>query len=653
MNSRDIATSVPQGVFAAAAFALTLVGAWYLFLPATSGPFVFDDFPNLANLTQLGGAINRESLGQYLAAFTGSPGRPLAALSFLIEDSAWPTDPEAFKRNNVLWHLLCGVLVFALSVRLARTSPRTAPNAIAIGLLTMAAWVIHPMQLSGTMLVVQRMNILSGIFVLAGLLMYASLLQGGDRPGLLRVIACGTALGASAILALLCKENGVLIFAYATVLNATLLRSDVLRFDARARRLLVAGCAAPIVALGVAAFLARTQIGHGYLNRTFTLGERLLTESRILLDYLHSILLPRIGGQGVFHDDYPISRSLLQPPATALAVAAIAALLLLGWRTRKSAPLLAFAIGWFFGGHLIESTVWPLELYFEHRNYLPMIGPLFAVAAWAGSRASRYRRTAWMLCAAWLGLAAALTAVNARTWGDRGSLATVWRQESPQSVRAVQMLAGYHYERGERAEARRVLVEGSRRIPDATELAMQVVLLDCYTRGITPSQYRAMLSLARYMRFSHIVPEIAGHFGEEDRGNRCKGTLPENGFIRLGEALAANPRVRRNGSGLAHLYVEMSKQSAHDRDLNATIHYLDAAFAASRNPMIARNQAIYLLSAGLPEDAMRYLTISEQTPQPRFKAWLRDLPAMNRGLWRSAHRMQQAQAAASENPSRH
>jgi hypothetical protein len=104
----------------------------------------------------------------------------------------------------------------------------------------------------------------------------------------------------------------------------------------------------------------------------------------------------------------------------------------------------------------------------------------------------------------------------------------------------------------------------------------------------------------------------------------------------------ANPAIQRNRGAMANLYVELSKQAAHDGDLNATIADLDAAFAAGHNPLVARNQAIYLLTAGLPGPAMEYLKLSEEAPQPRFKAWLLDLPAMNRRLWRSARRMQDA-----------
>ena len=54
----------------------------------------------------------------------------------------------------------------------------------------------------------------------------------------------------------------------------------------------------------------------------------------------------------------------------------IAFALLLVWRWGR---YLAFGIAWFLVGHSIESTVFSLELYFEHRNYFPGVG-LFLLA---------------------------------------------------------------------------------------------------------------------------------------------------------------------------------------------------------------------------------------------------------------------------------
>jgi tetratricopeptide (TPR) repeat protein len=47
------------------------------------------------------------------------------------------------------------------------------------------------------------------------------------------------------------------------------------------------------------------------------------------------------------------------------------------WIYRKKFPVFAWAVAWFLIAHLIESTIIPLEIIFEHRMYLPSIGLSF------------------------------------------------------------------------------------------------------------------------------------------------------------------------------------------------------------------------------------------------------------------------------------
>jgi hypothetical protein len=54
-------------------------------------------------------------------------------------------------------------------------------------------------------------------------------------------------------------------------------------------------------------------------------------------------------------------------------------LLILSILWRKRFPIVAFAVLWFLVGHSLESTVFPLEIIHEHRNYLPALGPLLAL----------------------------------------------------------------------------------------------------------------------------------------------------------------------------------------------------------------------------------------------------------------------------------
>lgn len=610
-----------------------------VFWPATHGPFIFDDFPNLQNLAQLEGTLDRDHLGQYLTAFNGNPGRPLSALSFVIEDSAWPSAPLAFKRDNLLLHLLAGVLIFALSRRMGRLVPSTAASSDVIALAATAMWLLHPIQLSATMLVVQRMNILSTIFVLVGLIGYLKSLAVTSLPPLQRVALAGASLAISAVLAILCKENGILIFAYAVVLNLTVLRRDIAELAPPARRLLLAGTALPMLLVGAAAVSNFGDILASYRGRDFTMLERLMTQSRILVDYLRNIYLPRIGGQGLFHDGYPISHGLLSPPTTLLCTLLIVGLIIAAWRMRIRWPLFALAVFWFFAGHLIESTIVPLELYFEHRNYLPMFGPLFAIAAGVASIASRYRRVAWVLLGLWLTMITGLTAVNARTWGDRGVQATVWYRENPNSTRAVEMLASYQLDSGDFAGARRTLQEGLARIPAATELSMQTTLLDCFTVGITRPQWNDLLALSARVHYTAIVPDLVSRFGLEQRSGRCHGTMADGDFLRLSQVIIHNPDVAWRSDAMAFIYYEMFRQAAFERDLQKVMEYMDASYAYKANPLVPHNQALYLLTAGLPDDAMRYLRISEATPQPWIKRKLLDIKALNEPLWGSAREM--------------
>ncbi|MGC2165902.1 MAG: tetratricopeptide repeat protein, partial [Gallionella sp.] len=105
----------------------------------------------------------------------------------------------------------------------------------------------------------------------------------------------------------------------------------------------------------------------------------LLTEARVLLFYMWQILLPSNAQLGLYHDDFAISRGWLQPFSTMLAVIGIAGFFAVAFLLRKKAPLVAFGLLFFLAGHTLESTIFPLEIAHEHRNYLPMYGIVLVV----------------------------------------------------------------------------------------------------------------------------------------------------------------------------------------------------------------------------------------------------------------------------------
>lgn len=670
-----------------------LVLAYSLLAPGIGGPFVFDDFPNLQNLREVGDSFTRESIGRYLAAWQGNPGRPLAALSFLIEDHAWPTDPAAFKRNNLLWHLLVGLGIFALTRRLVRLalSHRAAPidanyaSAIAvdgshtpvgaghardqdartnhataiaedggrghgpllqrpaenetapltqhprstlpdwIALAVLALWLVHPLQLSAAFLVVQRMTILANGLMVAGLLIYLRLICDSRAADLRTALLALAALGGFGALAFLAKENGPLIFVYATALNLTLLAPALARFDSGPRRLIWAGTLGMTVLLVAALLWQVRDPAAAYAMRDFTLGERLLSEARILWQYLQGILLPKLGSGGIYHDDFLVSRSVLQPWITLPAVTAWATALLFALVQPRRFPLASFAVLWFAAGHLIESTFIPLELYFEHRNYLAMLGPLLAVTTWltmAGGDIKWPLRIALVL---WIALTAGIGHQGARTWGDALGLAENWVKERPASVRAWQHLAVTYAGSGDYEFALSTLGNARKTIPEASEFAFQMAPLACASGYATAQSIDALIDEAKEARWASNVTDAVRALRYQMRNPMCSSALTPKRYRTLIATLLANPAYLRRAESVAHLNYELAWMHLDIGQPAQSLPAFAASFAAKPDPQVALNMAEVNLLLERPAEAMRALDLAENAQQPAFKQWLHDV----------------------------
>ena len=304
-------------------------------------------------------------------------------------------------------------------------------------------------------------------------------------------------------------------------------------------------------------------------------------------------------------------------------------------------------------GHLLESTVIALELYFEHRNYVPMIGPLFAVTYWLSGITVRYRTVAVAALAVWLGLAAGLTYFNAGIWGDRGRLALTWLKESPNSVRAAQMAASYYNDLGNQQEARRILDDGYARLPHHPGLRFQRVLLDCFERGVAADDWKGLLRLAETVHNSRTIPDLVSVCRRQALEGRCHGTLSIDDVRALIAALLKNPAYARPQDMLGMLHYELSTFELSERDLDGLIHELDLAHEHRANPMVLREAAIHLLRAGLPDTALEYLDRSDRTPMPWIKSALLDIRTLNMPLRRSVEQMRKVQGdAATQAPKR-
>lgn len=420
------------------------------------GPFLLDDFGNLADV---GAWLDGERSWQstILNNRSGIGGRPLSMASFVLDAALWGKDVWHFKLTNLLLHLGCGIIAWRLLRRLIARDPDLSRHAAWLPLLLALVWLALPIHASSVLYVVQRMTILSALFVLLALWLYMAArewIEVGDGRGPVALL-----LGVPALtgVAFFSKENGALVPLLALAIEIGYFR----RQPRQQRSWSVRSFFCLLLAVPAALFVLRTALNPqwvlgGYELREFSFTERLLTQPRILWDYVGSILLPHGPSLGLFHDNYPKSTSLLSPWTTLVAMAAWVASVIVAWYLRRGHPAILTGLLVFLAGHAMESSVFALELYFEHRNYLPSIGILLATAGTCSALLGLlpkptpiFRFTLVVTTLAVVAVLIAATHGRARVWS---SLSTLYAQElryNPDSPRLQSFLAGHAIRAGD------------------------------------------------------------------------------------------------------------------------------------------------------------------------------------------------------------
>lgn len=466
--------------------AIAIAAYW----PGLSGDFLFDDFANLNALGRYGGVSDWDGLLRYVTSGIADPtGRPVSMLSFLIDARDWPAEPLAFKRTNLALHVLNGALLYAVLAALGGKVVK-AQRARTAALLGAAIWLLHPLWASTVLYVVQRHAMLATFFVLAGILAWVRSRAAFERGN----VALGwswavVAIPVFGLLAGLSKANGFLLPLLLSTLHLTVLRAGGATEERRSvvhARLAAVGFVwlPSILLLASLAYQGWEWAGRVDTARPWSLAERLLSQPRALVDYLHHLAVPGLDARGIFADDFVVSTGWWQPATTVPAILLIAALILFAWRWRLRQPVLSGALLFFFAGHAMESTVIPLELYFEHRNYLPA-ALLFWPLALALSKPGRYRGYALAAGCALVALCALLVSVQARLWGDTAALSRAWAAASPDSPRAQTFAASIDAAAGRDQDAMARLEPLLAAHPDELQYALTLLDLHC-RRGSAP-----------------------------------------------------------------------------------------------------------------------------------------------------------------------
>lgn len=456
-------------ILPALAFALLSTALFLIYLPALNAGFLFDSEQTLSGLAQADDTLS--SLNYVTQGEAGPLGRPIALASFLLNKDDWPGNPAGIRTINVLVHI---VNFFLLTLLVAKTGSLRgqSPSKIwEIAFFVGAIWAFMPLLATSNLLSSQRMTTLSATFTLASLIGFVSGLNWLDKRRTRAAIYISLSLAVGTALAMLSKENGVLTPVYALALLILIPASKQ-----PPRGWTCTFLIAPTLA--IVGYLLWITSPDNFANRAFSLSERLLTQPIILWEYLGRALLPSASKLGPFHDDHPFFSSLSAPQALAAASAWLG-MVAVAIKYRQRAPWLSFSVAWFLGGHLVESTSVSLELYFEHRNYLPIIGPVYALVATINRGLSSSPLLARLVLVAYIMATGFVLWLTTSLWGQPYTAALEWHKSHPRSVRANQFLVQQYLSNGQGGFASIIINNTYLNNPHSLDLALQRVLISC------------------------------------------------------------------------------------------------------------------------------------------------------------------------------
>lgn len=574
---------------------LTLIGIGaFISFQAFHGPLVHDSTKLFALERIL--AEHPDNPILHTPAFGNQfPGRILSMASFV--SNVWmdgEVSARSLKITNFFIHVIVGLLLFFLARRLALVGGyEKQASWLALGVA--ALWVLAPINLASAWYAVQRMAQLSAMFVAVGLLAYIALRQDTSRKRWLWVWLPGVL--AALVLATASKENGLLLIPMLLLVEAIFFRFAGWSSARNITRSLVI-----LVFFGFAVLALLVAAGSvDYSHLPYTMTERLLTQPRVIFIYLQQIILPFGNDPGVI---FPvrISTNILSPWTTLPAIAGILALVGLAvtlWR--RGHLLAAFGILFFFVGHLMESTVFPLEPAYLHRNYLPSFGIYLVLTSGGFELARRGLGKLVLFVFSLLLILFVLTAwAKAAAWQSEARYHEATYRHHPDSIRASINFGAVLAGNGKQNEAVQILDAGLEEHfqQAATPLIARTFFACSSSESITPEVYAAIEQSEHWGSENELSQALYNLSSVFDAG--CPGLDPGKLAESL-QGLAAQQRKDRGRSWHVDYFVALFRDKAGQPGL-ANAYLLD--LLQQGEPRAGMFLAERLLEQGLHSEAL-------------------------------------------------
>ena len=601
------------------------VGYHFYWYPGIFSPFQFDDHASLAGMH----VTNFTELKTFVfGGHSGQTGRPLALLTFLINDSQWPAFAPDFKRTNLLLHCLTTLVVFVLIRSILRLFC-DAPKATGIACLSTGLWFLSPMHASTVLYVVQRMTILAALWGLLAIVCYHKLRVGlGEwHKGKSLSVSVYLILGITCFVCGFYSKESVVSLLYVIPVIELCIYAKTRPLGVSAQRTLNSLLILTAVMLVLYQLLNIDVYLRSYEARDYTLSGKLALYPVFLGHYAQQFFSLTTDIPSLFKDNlYDLYIGNTQ--IIAIAWFGLLAVIALAWRVRHAAPLLTVGLLWFVLMHLVEGGPIPIEPYFEHRNYLPSVGLILAFAgAWVFCwTKARFLMSVFSVLL--FALSVTLGSISIATWSNFVLLGLTWSTQAPESVRAQRYFSHTLEVLGSPLNALKAENYVARTFDKAFGAHLNVLRLNCEV-GFNNSGALTRLE----ERVQRGYPPRKNMFGgvqafekfiEVGWVNCFENAAQRTRFLQAMEKVEAAPTIRRDRLIATRYYQALAKSYLSVRQFERAMENLDKAIALKPSVALLRERTIWLMSAGLYELAAESVDRAIEIAQQEGKHALLD-----------------------------
>ncbi|WP_431475357.1 hypothetical protein RVM24_10005 [Marinobacter sp. KM021] len=590
----DISIKSQLKVFVAGV-SFVLLG-WVIYSFADGLTWQFDDWHNLNKLSEVSSYSG--FLDFVYGGNAGPTGRPISLLSFMPDYEHWPSNPWGVVQGNLLWHLMNAMLVFLLFSVLFRQFQEVSASHLILSVFVAGIWALLPIHASGILIPVQRMTLVSAFFSLLTLLSYSHLrcyLAAKNIGMSASIFALSFVIVLGTLLSMFSKENGALTILFVGLIEIVFFRK------------LPLPCPKWLWRLGVALLLFSAPVYVLYLGvqslvgqeswRSYTLPERVATQAVILFEYLRQILVPDGSKLGPLQDGHKVySRSdvIVWVCLVGIVSAIVVSVFAIWKRASWLALMSGFSVLFFLGGHVLESTIIDLELYFEHRNYMPSIGIVVLAVSLAFFGWTRLRgRLVVVVSSIALGAISIIALFQTTSLtGNPALAAEMWYRYHPNSVRAVQTLATSYQRMGFTPAAIRELDSFAEVSEGRNGISAHALVLACdvESSGRIQARYDDVLGNVAAVQRVDTLGMAIPRLSEKVKAGSCPGLEIDDIEKLLKRYLDDNVRLSRTKPIRHYFYYELAQIALHNSDLSKEIDYQILSF--KDYPSISHAKAI-------------------------------------------------------------